>query len=91
MSERFFVLHLDERDHHPTAEARYEIQILDTEGRAEYSVYVDSGGRWLTLEENESPPASSPRVPAAVLEAAMRQPKGQGDYVDVMGKSVPPF
>lgn len=91
MSPRFFVLRLGERDHRPRPEASYEIQMLDSEGRAKYSVYIDSGGQILTHEANVSPSAPTLTVPRAVIEAVLRQPQGQGDYVDETGKSIPPF
>jgi hypothetical protein len=81
--QRFFVLHLDERDYKPSPDSKYEIQILDSEGRAKLSGY---------LEENQTElVVKGFKIPKAVIEAATRQLKGKGDYVNEKGESIPPF
>lgn len=85
--KRYFVMQLTDRDlkdrGRPIGEKRFEIQVLDGEGRATACGYVgiedvalDVGGR---------------EIPRAVIEAARSQPLGQGNYVDEHGRSVPFF
>lgn len=84
---RYFVIHLTERDlidrGQLSSDKPFEIQVLDTEGRAVVSGYV---GR----EETRFEVAGRP-IPKAVIESARNQPLGQGDYVDEHGNSVQPF
>lgn len=79
---RFFVCHLDIEER-PAPELSYEIQLLDTQGRAVKWAYVSQEMVSLTLDELT--------VPYAVVEAARRQKPGQGDYVDINGRSISPF
>jgi hypothetical protein len=79
---KYFVVHLSERDR-PAAREVFEIQLLDLEGRATACGYIGSGDTDLAIEGR--------LIPAAVLQAARRQPLGQGDYVDDDGNSIPPF
>jgi hypothetical protein len=92
MGERYFVLHLDERDFRPHIEARYAVQILNRKGEAEFSVYVDEEGQVLDVARTDAASMRPvPEVPRPVVDAARRQRAGQGDYVDQSGRSVRPF
>ena len=83
VNDRYFVLHLNDRDR-PGADSQlsFQIQLLDDLGRSVEEGYVG-------LEETELRIADR-AVPRAVLDAARRQPLGQGDYVDANGESVSP-
>jgi hypothetical protein len=78
----FFVLHLGERER-PSANLRYEIQLLNTNGQAIACGYVDDQADRLQLEEL--------LIPLPVIQAARRQPSGNGDYVDESGRSISAF
>jgi hypothetical protein len=83
VSKRYFVLHLPKdrakrREGYP-----FQIQILDSRGRARLVGHVGYDEMELEIDGEF--------VPQAVLEAARRQPDGQGDYVDEMGQSIRPF
>ena len=84
---RFFVLHLDENDltelGRPTNDTLYEIQLLDSHGRAKACGYVGTDEKRLELDGK--------LVPVAVLEAARRQAPGQGEFVNEDGRSLQPF
>ena len=82
--QRYFVFHLNEKDDpKPRPGAEFEIQILDSKGRAKLLGYIGKTETELDVEGH--------RVPRSVLEAARRQPIGEGDYVDETGQSIPPF
>jgi hypothetical protein len=78
----YFVVHLMENDR-PSRGQPFEIQVLDSEGRAIACGYVGTDDTSLDIEGQV--------VPAAVLEAARRQVIGQGDYVNERGNSIMPF
>lgn len=81
--QRYFVLHLAKPRSGQTSGKPFEIQVLDSRGRGRllgYAGYTEE-----TLE------VGGHSIPKAVLEAARRQPKGQGDYVDSEGNSIPWF
>ena len=80
---RYFVVHLTERDDRPSDELRFEVQLLDSRGRARACGYVGEDDTELVVEGEV--------VPWAVLDAARRQTYGQGDYVNAEGESVRPF
>ena len=80
--ERFFVLHRREADR-PSKSMAYEIQVLNNDGQAIALGHVDATSDDLRIDGRQ--------VPRAVIEAARRQPLGQGDYVDALGQSVAPF
>lgn len=84
VNDRYFVLHLKDLDR-PGTDSRlsFQIQLLDDLGRSVEEGYVG-------LEETELRIAGR-AIPRAVLDAARRQPLGQGDYVNANGESVPPF
>ena len=81
--QRYFVLHLDDRDFKPSPNVKYEIQILDSKGRAKVSGYVDENQNELEVDGKI--------IPRAVIEAAQRQQKGKGDYVNEFGESITPW
>jgi hypothetical protein len=83
LHRRYFVLHLEVGEERPSPELAYEIQILDSSGRARTSGHVGANDTLLVVEGEE--------VPHAVIEAARRQPYGKGDYVNANGESVSPF
>lgn len=80
--QRFFVVHLAENDR-PSPEKVLEIQILDSAGRTESTIYAGIGQTALEV--------AGQCVPRAVIQAARRQSVGQGDYVNAEGKSIAPF
>ena len=82
-SQKFFVLQLSENDPEWGEGFRYEIQILDVQGRGEFVGYLRANDDVLEIEGHA--------VPEAVIDAARRQARGQGDYVNSEGKSIPPF
>lgn len=83
----YFVMHLTDRDlsdrGRPVNEKRFEIQMLDAQGRAEACGYVGP--------EDASLRIYNCVIPFAVIDAARRQAPGQGDYVGDDGNSVPAF
>ena len=82
--QRYFVLHLGPEDMPwPVPTKPYEVQVLDLRGRATALVHVG--------DDDNDIEGSGYLIPKAVIDAARRQRPGQGDYVDEMGQSVPPF
>ncbi len=79
--QRYFVLHLEESRFVDISKTPFQIQILDSKGRAKHVGYVGFSEETLNV--------SGCNVPKAVLEAARRQLKGQGDYVDSEGNNIP--
>lgn len=79
--QRYFVIHLTDQDlkdrGREITENRYEIQILDDDGRAAACVYVGLDG--VPVESGH------PTVPSPVTDAARRQTLGTGEYVDECG------
>ena len=76
----FFVLHLPLDRQLPGA--RYEVQLLDKDGRAKAVA---------TYDEEGSLSIDGVGVPTAVLAAGRRQAAGKGDYVDESGEQTAPF
>jgi len=79
----YFVMRLDKQqsvtaDVHP-----YEVQVLDSSGRAVAVGYFTDPDAPLTIAQQV--------IPKAVLHAALRQLSGQGDYVNEAGESIPPW
>lgn len=86
MMSRFFVMHLNEHDlprKQLTSGKVYQIQLLDSQGRAKAVGYVGPDDDSLEIADFE--------VPKSVIEAARRQPVGQGDYVNERGMTIQPF
>lgn len=81
--QRYFVTHLGERHFRPDARARYAIQRLDEGGLGVEECFLDERGVPVA-------PSSFP-LPTPVVEAALRQERGRGDYVDPDGRSIRPF
>jgi len=85
--KKYFVMYLSERDclgrGLPAGEKRFEIQLLDDEGRAKVCGHVGSDDFRLEI--------SGEQIPIAVIRAAQRQRLGQGDYVNEDGDSVSLF
>ena len=71
------------RDSEYGAGRLFEIQILDSHGRAKFVVYCGESEQELDIQGHI--------VPGAVLNAARRQPEGKGDYVNEKGESIRPF
>ena len=67
----------------PHSLERFEVQVLDNDGRAIAIGHLAVDARQLIIQGHE--------IPLAVLEAAKRRPEGQGDYVDPSGERLPPF
>ena len=83
MSREWYFVRRVRPHERPGSSDRFEIQILDDEGRAVSVGYVGSGSTQLTVDGRA--------IPAAVIEAAKRREEGQGDYVGPDGRSLPPF
>jgi hypothetical protein len=83
MSKIFFVQHLSERSYRPHQGAKYEVQLLDGAGQSRAEGYFGVDDTQLIVNGEV--------VPLAVLEAARRQLRGQGDYVNEDGHTVAPF
>lgn len=83
----YFVSHLSDRvrDEKKLREHGrcFEIQLLDKKGRALASKCIGPNDRRLEIDGRV--------IPTAVLDAARRQPIGQGDYVNDDGLSIQPF
>ena len=62
---------------------RFEIQVLDDEGRAMSVGYLGSGTSQLTVDGHE--------VPTVVIEAAKKCEQGVGRYMGSDGQSLPSF
>lgn len=79
----FFVLHLEEGSDRPEKQLAFEVQLLDSQGRAKSCGYLGTTETELVLD--------GLFVPQAVLDAARRQRPGKGDYVDFQGRPIQPF
>ena len=82
---RYFVIHraADDLCTGQPEDSPFEIQILDSQGRAKYVGYVGYYEEALNIAGHD--------VPKAVLDAVRKRPKGPGDYVDNEGNSIQPF
>lgn len=80
---RIFILHLGDRDFKPSPQHEYEVQLLDSKGRAKQVGYLTTDQDKLEIE--------GMLVPFEVIQAAKKQPVGQGDYLDSKGISIDPF
>jgi hypothetical protein len=80
---KYFVMQLADDEPKRRQGYQYEIQILDSKGRSRVEGYVGSSETELIVDGHT--------VPKAVIEAARRQPKGKGDYVNKLGQSVDPI
>ena len=76
----YFVMHLAPEQQRPGA--RYEVQLLDDDGRAT---------AWEGYDEETSLTVGGVDVPSAVLAAGRAQAEGLGDYVDERGVRTAPF
>ena len=76
----FFVRHLPLEQQRPGA--RYEVQLLDRDGRAMAEAQYDA---------ETSVSIEGVSVPETVLAAGRAQPLGLGDYVDEDGVRTAPF
>jgi transposase len=76
----YFVRRLPATEARPGA--RFEVQVLYKSGRSRAEARFD---------EESIVEVEGVAIPEAVLEAARRQPPGQGDYVGRDGTSLPPF
>jgi hypothetical protein len=79
----YFVVRLAPENPQYNVRRTIEIQMLDPAGRARYVGYAGDHETELQIEGYS--------IPQAVLEAARRQPPGQGDYVNDSGQSISPF
>ncbi len=94
----YFVRQLDARSYKPVPEAVYEIQILNADGQAERSAYLDGESTEILCAVSFStPPGPAPidpallTIPSAVLEAARQRKVGFGERVNERGEVLPPF
>jgi hypothetical protein len=78
--KRFFVLNCSGRSSLSDPSKPFQVQILDSKGRAKYYDYFGADHLSLVIEGYN--------VPLPVLEAALRQEVGKGDFVDVNGQSI---
>ena len=78
----FFVSHLEEVDR-PSPELLFEIQLLNSRGEAIAFGYVGGHTEYLEIQGQA--------IPLPVIEAAIKQPLGNGDYVGEDGNSVHPY
>jgi len=83
MSREWYFVRRIRPHERPGSPDRFEIQILDDDGRAVSVGYIGSGSTQLTVDGHA--------IPAAVIEAAKRHEEGQCDYVGPDGRSLPPF
>jgi hypothetical protein len=79
----YFVMRLADDEPELSLGYEFEVQILDAKGRARAIGHIGSSEAELIIEGHA--------VPFAVIEAARRQPKGAGDYVNKHGQSVHPI
>ena len=81
--ELLYVRHLGDWHHRPNAHVRYEVQLLDEQGRARVSGYFGDGDTELTIEGLV--------IPTEVMDAARQQASGSGAYVNNRGEITPAF
>ncbi|GEM_PF-1578836 len=80
--EWYFVRKLNSHEQ-PFSAARFEVQILDDDGRAIAIGYLMADTTELLIDDRS--------VPQPVLEAAKQRTVGQGEYVGSDGQVLPPF
>ena len=80
---RYFVLRLNADHPKYSASHMFQVQVLDSRGRSAFVGHVGETETDLRI--------GNIVIPQAVLEAARRQLAGQGDYVNELGQSIPPF
>jgi hypothetical protein len=80
--EWYFVRKLHPHEQ-PASGARFEVQILDDDGRAIAVGYLTADATKLLIDGRS--------VPQPVLEAAKQRTEGQGEYVGPNGQGLPPF
>ncbi len=80
--DRFFVVRL--RDDEIKEDGKeFEVQILNNENQTIDAVRFSN--------HNDIVKYNDIVISKAVLQSAMKQSVGQGDFVDAAGKSIPPF
>ena len=80
---RFFVVRLSDRNRGFKAGYMFEVQLLNDDGTAGAVLNFNEPYQEFSMQAYY--------VPASVMEAAVRQLKGKGDYVDSYGESRRPF
>jgi hypothetical protein len=80
---RYFVLCLDESDNGYSEGFRYEVQLLNDGG--------EGGGVFQFSDADSEISVPGFEIPSEVVEAARRQQRGSGTYVDSRGESIRPF
>ena len=78
----YFVRKLQSHEQ-PARRERFEIQVLDDDGKAENVGYID--------EETDLLEINGAVIPEVVLAAARSINCGQGDYIDSAGNRLEPF
>ena len=81
MSREWYFVRRIRAHERPGSPDRFEIQVLDDEGRAVSVGYVGSDSTQLTV--------AGRAIPAPVIEEEKRRQEGQGDYVGPDGQSLP--
>lgn len=81
--QHYFVMRRGDRDSAWPQGKEFEIQILDHRGRSKREGYIGWDETELVVGDFI--------VPRSVLEAARRQPRGQGEYVNRAGESIYPL
>jgi len=80
---KYFVSSLSTEDYKPFPGAKFEVQLQSPAGGPGVSGYFGDDEVQLVV--------GGESIPLAVLQAARRQPFGQGDYVNEKGETVPAF
>lgn len=79
----YWVLHLDESSYRPSPDVEFAIQLLDKNGQEIGIEYITRFDRQVLI--------TGCQVPSAVVEAAKRQPRSAGAYVNDDGIEIEPF
>jgi hypothetical protein len=78
----YFVVHLEEQDR-PTTAMQFQIQVLNEHGQSTACGYLDDQSTSMSIGDHA--------IPLLVIQAARRQPIGEGEYVNELGETVPAF
>ncbi|MDP9316426.1 MAG: hypothetical protein M3R24_37160 [Chloroflexota bacterium] len=78
---RYFVRQLNQQDREWHEGYRFEVQLLDQDGKAAMVGHFIDAQQPMVLGQHN--------VPIPVLQAAQRREPGSGDYVNDQGQSIP--
>jgi hypothetical protein len=79
----YFVIYLSEPFSGAPPDKPYQVQLLNDMGQAIWLGHAGKDEHALIIDDVS--------IPYPVIDAARRQIKGQGDYVNEFGESIPPF